>query len=193
MFDNSDRLILDRFIHMRPWRKRFKHGHKRNNCQKRSKKYNFKRRFSPDDETRHHRKPRRLGGSNSGNNISFVTRDKHDAWHTLFDSLSAPLIFDKFIRYWNTFGESLSMHNFLFGKMNNKKKAWMTLFDGYEPHRIISEINDVWLDPAFRITAKFPNLSNAKLINVRYGRVIRDTAVRTVSNPQQRIQIRSVA
>lgn len=191
MFDNSDRLILERFIHMRP-RRRF-NGHKRNKYQERRKGCNFKRRFSPDDETRHHRKPRRLGGSNSGNNISFVTRDKHDAWHTLFDSLSAPLIFDKFIRYWNTFGESLSMHNFLFGKMNNKKKAWMTLFNGNEPHRIISEINDVWLDPAYRITAKFPNLRNAKLIKIRDGKVIRDTVVRTVSNPQQQIQIRSVA
>lgn len=177
---------------MRPWRKRFKHGHKRNNNQKRRKKCNLQR-SSPLDETRHHRKPQRHGGSNNGNNISFVPRYKHEAWHVLFDSLIAPAIFDKFIGYWNAFGESLANFDCIFGRINRKKSAWIILFDGYKAHQIVAEINDVWLDPAYRITAKFPNLSNARLIRVRDGRIIRDTTVRTVPNPQQQIQIRSVA
>jgi hypothetical protein len=179
---------------MRPWRKRFKHGHKRNNCQKRRKRCNFKRRFSPDDETRHHRKPRRLGGSNYGDNISFVCKGKHEAWHVLFDSLSAPAIFDKFIKYWNTFGESLANLDQIFGRINKKKSAWIILFGGLKAHQIVAEINDVWLDPAYRITAKFPNLSNAKLIRIRDGRIVKSTSVKTISNnPTYEQQAQKVA
>lgn len=177
---------------MRPWRKRFKHGHKRNNNQKRRKKCHLKR-FSPDDETRHHRKPQRHGGSNNGNNISFVPRYKHGAWHVLFDSLKAPAVFNNFIWYWNAFGKSITNFGHTFGGDNRKISAWIILFDDLKAYQILAEINDVWLDPAYRITAKFPNLSNAKLMRIRDGRVIRDTTVRTVSNPQQQIQIRSVA
>lgn len=33
--------------------------------------------------TRHHRKPRKLGGKSDKKNISLITREKHDAWHLL--------------------------------------------------------------------------------------------------------------
>lgn len=32
----------------------------------------------------HHRKCRSNGGSNHQNNISYVTKKEHEAWHTLF-------------------------------------------------------------------------------------------------------------
>jgi hypothetical protein len=181
---------------MRPWRKRFKHGHKRNYNKKWRDKCKQGIRFNPLDETKHHRKPRRLGGSNNGNNISYVLRFKHEAWHALFDSLGAPEIFDKFVRYWDSFGESIASLGHVFGRINKKKSAWIILFGDLNEHQIVSEINDVWLDPTYRITAKFPNLSNAKLVRVRDGKVIRDTAVRTTSNSQTfeiRVRIQSVA
>jgi hypothetical protein len=34
--------------------------------------------------TRHHRKPRSLGGTAEKNNISRLPPKKHDAWHILF-------------------------------------------------------------------------------------------------------------
>ena len=34
--------------------------------------------------TRHHRKPRSLGGTAEKNNISRLPPKKHQAWHTLF-------------------------------------------------------------------------------------------------------------
>ena len=38
--------------------------------------------------THHHRKCRCVGGSNAPQNISMVPKKKHEAWHTLFGSLS---------------------------------------------------------------------------------------------------------
>lgn len=37
----------------------------------------------PKQLTRHHRKPRKLGGTNEPRNISHITREKHEAWHLL--------------------------------------------------------------------------------------------------------------
>ena len=177
---------------MKPWR-RFKHGHKRNNCQKRRKRCNFKRILRPDDITRHHRRPKKHGGSNHESNISHVRRDKHGAWNVLFDSLKVPYVFDNFIRYWNGFGRSLTNSNFVYGKIKRKKVAWMILFGGLKPHEILFEINNVWIDPRFRIFAEFPELNNAKLIRIRDGRIIRKTTIKTMPSHQQQAQIQSVA
>ena len=39
--------------------------------------------------TRHHRKPRSIGGTNSDNNIILLERDEHEAWHLLFGNKTA--------------------------------------------------------------------------------------------------------
>lgn len=53
------------------------------------------------DESRHHRKPRSLGGSDEPANISVVTQKHHNAWHTLFSNYSpetiASIITEKWI------------------------------------------------------------------------------------------------
>jgi hypothetical protein len=36
----------------------------------------------------HHRKPRSLGGDDSPRNLSYVSRTRHNAWHTLFANWS---------------------------------------------------------------------------------------------------------
>jgi len=45
-------------------------------------------------DTRHHRRPRSLGGGNEKTNISFVSQNKHRAWHTLFSNYSPYRIAD---------------------------------------------------------------------------------------------------
>ena len=38
--------------------------------------------------SRHHRKPRSLGGTDEKSNISVLPRTRHSAWHTLFQNWS---------------------------------------------------------------------------------------------------------
>ena len=40
----------------------------------------------PKQLTLHHRKPVSVGGSNVAQNISYVTRERHEMYHTLFGS-----------------------------------------------------------------------------------------------------------
>ena len=42
--------------------------------------------------TRHHRLPKSMGGSNSPNNIAFISNERHSAWHFLFANLPAESI-----------------------------------------------------------------------------------------------------
>jgi hypothetical protein len=44
------------------------------------------RRNRPNDLTRHHRRPRSIGGTNTPSNISMVPRHQHEAWHELFQN-----------------------------------------------------------------------------------------------------------
>jgi len=139
------------------------------------KKRNFIRhkRFSPDDITDHHRKPRKLGGKYNPGNIIRVRRNRHEAWHTLFDSLDAPWLFDKLLNYWYSFGESISRHNTIYGRINRKKIAWMTLFGYTKPSEIADLINEVWMDPAFKIRTNGKGLAGARLISVQHNLTIR--------------------
>lgn len=43
----------------------------------------IKKAVDPKTLTRHHRKPRKLGGKSSKGNISLISREKHEAWHLL--------------------------------------------------------------------------------------------------------------
>jgi 5-methylcytosine-specific restriction endonuclease McrA len=36
----------------------------------------------------HHRKPRSLGGKTTRENTVFLTKSKHEAWHTLFSNMT---------------------------------------------------------------------------------------------------------
>jgi len=49
---------------------------------------------------KHHRKCRSNGGGNGPENISFVRQSKHDAWHHLFDNLSAECVAEIINRTW---------------------------------------------------------------------------------------------
>jgi len=54
----------------------------------------------PIHNSRHHRKPRSLGGQTIPENISSVDIKKHQAWHTLFNNMEAPLICKMLNRIW---------------------------------------------------------------------------------------------
>lgn len=43
-------------------------------------------------ETKHHRKPRSLGGADLQSNLSYVPQKHHRAWHNLMGNMSAPEI-----------------------------------------------------------------------------------------------------
>lgn len=49
-------------------------------------------------DTRHHRKPRSLGGTSEPENISHVPAKKHAAWHILFRNLPADQIAEEINR-----------------------------------------------------------------------------------------------
>jgi hypothetical protein len=61
-------------------------------------------------ESRHHRKPRSLGGGNDLRNTVIVSQEQHNAWHRLFQN--------------------------------------------WEPEDIAEVINDMWLDPDYRMEVR---------------------------------------
>lgn len=140
---------------------------------KKRKNFIIHKRFSPDDITTHHRKPKKLGGKNGRHNISYVRRDQHEAWHTLFDSLDAPWLFDKLLSYWHSFGESISRFNTIYSKINHKKIAWIILFKHKKPSEIAELINEVWIDPSFKIQTNGDGLTGARLISIQHNLTIR--------------------
>ncbi len=50
--------------------------------------------------TRHHRKPRSLGGTAAQTNISRLPPKKHDAWHILFRNLEPEQIAEEINRFY---------------------------------------------------------------------------------------------
>lgn len=38
--------------------------------------------------SKHHRRPKKQGGSNDKSNISYVSKHKHRAWHNLFNHMT---------------------------------------------------------------------------------------------------------
>ena len=50
--------------------------------------------------SRHHRKPRSLGGGNEDRNLSTVDVKKHQAWHTLLANYTPEKICEEINKYW---------------------------------------------------------------------------------------------
>jgi hypothetical protein len=50
--------------------------------------------------TRHHRKPRSLGGTNCPENISRIKHKKHLAWHCLFGDMTAQEIAEEINKHY---------------------------------------------------------------------------------------------
>ena len=72
--------------------------------------------------SRHHRKPRSLGGGNEDRNISLLPRVKHAAWHTLFQN--------------------------------------------WDAYRIAEEVNEMYLDPAYKMVVIPASMAIDPLIQI---------------------------
>lgn len=112
----------------------------------------------PGNSTRHHRQPVSLGGESVSENISIVPRNKHRAWHALFDNFSAPQILHELVFYYNIFCAAENKDRFQIWKWNRRRsepkarRAWNCLFRGMTELEIAEEISRVWLDPAYKIS-----------------------------------------
>ena len=123
--------------------------------------------------TEHHRRPKSRGGKRVKGNISRVTRAQHEAWHTLFDNYKVSRMCHEFRFFYDLFGEDSQknardqmphdqrINNWIRGTNKRhvesrlrKWHAWMTLFGGKSLEKIIREINEVWIDPTFRLEAR---------------------------------------
>jgi hypothetical protein len=51
-------------------------------------------------KSRHHRRPRSLGGTNEKSNISRVSITEHQAWHTLFQNFEPHVIAEIINNVW---------------------------------------------------------------------------------------------
>jgi hypothetical protein len=114
--------------------------------------------------TRHHRKPKKLGGNSSKRNISYVPRFKHEAWGILFDSFPAHVILERLRFFYELFGidfkkslaqaerdsEWISTRE----SMRRRRRAWDILFYRMNIYEILDEINRVWLDPDYKLVIR---------------------------------------
>ena len=64
------------------------------------KRRRYRHRSPPRGTNRHHRLPKSRGGRDSGQNISVVPVNQHQAWHTMFNNMQAWEIADKINRVW---------------------------------------------------------------------------------------------
>ena len=64
------------------------------------KRRKYRHRRLPQGTNRHHRLPKSRGGRDSGQNISVVPVNQHQAWHTMFANMQAWEIADKINRVW---------------------------------------------------------------------------------------------
>lgn len=60
----------------------------------------MKRRRGTNSISKHHRRPKALGGRNDRRNISFVRENLHRAWHLLFDGCDPTGVAHIITTYW---------------------------------------------------------------------------------------------
>jgi len=112
--------------------------------------------------TKHHRKPRSLGGTNFQDNISHVPQDQHTAWHNLFGNMSATqiasqlgVLFDGyvFIAVPKTSITSIAIStNYNVARHRvMQDRAIIILWGSFNMKRIVENINNRWIDTDFKI------------------------------------------
>lgn len=111
--------------------------------------------------TRHHRRLKSDGGSNSSRNISRVPLWKHRAWHTLYQDMEPEDVGVMFRQDYEVFGTDMvksdlmvELHQKWANNTRDKikrREAWYALFAEMTLDQIVTEINTVWIDPDFHI------------------------------------------
>ena len=102
----------------------------------------------PGRKTKHHRRPKSLGGKRTKENTSIVPRREHAAWHKLFDNYSAQFILEKLKVYLVIFSAAATEGELAgTGTVSKQRLAWEILFRDKNVEEILELINSVWLDP----------------------------------------------
>lgn len=132
---------------------------------------------NPYEVTRHHRIPKNLGGRKLPNNISYVRRYKHEAWHRLFDSLPVDEMVVKLQFYYEVFGtedtrtrEQEKLITYWINQSPSHIKkwfAWRSLFGNMSLKQILSEINRVWIDPRYRLYVQMEQVEKPRISAIR--------------------------
>ena len=111
----------------------------------------------------HHRRPSSIGGNSNPGNISFITKEKHMAWHVLVGNMNAYQIADYFDHSIHKPQGTKVFCKFLngteivtLGENNSKKtskifKAWNILFAGLDFKETLFYVNNTFLDPSYRL------------------------------------------
>lgn len=111
----------------------------------------------------HHRRPRSIGGNSNPGNMSFVTKEKHMAWHVLVGNMNAYQIGDYFDHsIYKPQGTKVTCkfingtEVITQGENNSKRaskilKAWNILFEGLNFKEILSYVNNTFLDPSYHL------------------------------------------
>jgi hypothetical protein len=111
----------------------------------------------------HHRRPRSIGGTSNPGNISFITKERHMAWHVLVGNMNAYQIADYFDYSIHKPQKTKVICKFIngtevitLGENNSKKtskilKAWNILFEGLNFQEILSYVNNTFLDPSYHL------------------------------------------
>lgn len=114
-----------------------------------------------DNLSRHHRKPRRLGGTDDSSNISWVPRGRHEAFHLLFDSFPVETVTEWLNLFLDLFGTRGTVSNeqerrgdYWMGEKKSrlkKKNAWFVFIEERELEEIVDDMNANWIDPDYQI------------------------------------------
>lgn len=107
----------------------------------------------PNRLTIHHRKPTSIGGEDSERNTSIVRRFKHEAWHNLFSNCPADGIQQRFVQLYNRFVVDATLHKTerKGWKYIKRQRSWRRLFGDMTLEQMMQDINEVWIDPDFRL------------------------------------------
>lgn len=91
----------------------------------------------------HHRKPVTLFGDHSLRNTLKLEHDVHMWWHQLVANLPAHEI----LREFNNYLDPVSFETY----RPYQKNAWRQLFGGMSPHEIAHKVNELFLDPDYKM------------------------------------------
>lgn len=115
----------------------------------------------------HHRRARSLGGKSTPANISYVKSIPHRHYHTLFGNKNANQVCEWLNKYCPFKPEGVKvtckfvggtevdkLGQFCSKKPGKIATAWNSLMKGLDFAQSVEYINNVWLDPSYRLELK---------------------------------------
>jgi hypothetical protein len=131
----------------------------------------------PSSYTRHHRRPKSLGGASSDRNISIVLEHEHRAWTRLFDNLPALKVQEKFEEYWKVFR---SGSGFIY-KIRKVAMSTLTELELLEDAEVIFDKHEL-LRIRRALSINKSEIKKAKAWRLLFGRLSLEQMVAKVNN-----------